>query len=79
MTEKEKTTAEAFHDLGVAIGKLNLAMSESWLAFLQGTHSVYKLTDQLSHRHRLAIWILDTAERLAEWVGGARITEGDHD
>ena len=71
MTEKEKTTAEAFYDLGVAMGKLNLEMSKCWLAFVQGTHSVCKFTDQLSHRQRLAIWILDTAERFAEWVGGS--------
>lgn len=74
MTEKEKTSAEAFYDLGATIGKLSLAMSENWLAFLQGAHSMEKFNDQFTYRQRFAFWILDTAERFADWVAG-----GDYD
>jgi hypothetical protein len=70
MTEKEKTEAEAFYDLGVAMRKLSQAMSENWLAFLQGTHSMEKFNDQFTYKQRFAFWILDTAERFAEWLGG---------
>lgn len=70
MTDKQKTSAEAFYDLGVAMRRFSQAMSENWLAFVQGTHSVEKFTDQFTYKQRFALWILITAKRLADWVAG---------
>ena len=72
MSDKDSTQAETFYDLGVAMGRFSQAMSENWLAFLQGAHSVEKFNDQFTHRQRFAIWIMDTAERFADWILGDR-------
>lgn len=67
MTDKQ---TEAFHKLGFAYGKLIQAMGENANAFWQGAHSVCKFRDKITRRQQLAIWILDTAERFADWVAG---------
>lgn len=69
MTKKEKTAIEAFYRFGFTIAKLNQIMEENANAFRQGVHSVGKFRDKITRRQQLAIWILDTAERFAEWVG----------
>lgn len=72
--DKQKTQSEAFYQLGVAMAKFSLAMEENALAFWQGAHSVCKFRDKITRRMQFAIWILDTAERFADWVAG-----GNHD
>lgn len=66
----KKTPTSEFYNLGVAMQKLSNAMSQASLEFWQGAHSVCKFTDQLTYRQRFAVWILDTAERLANLIGG---------
>ena len=74
MTDKQETTLEAFFKFGAAYQRMVNAMGENANAFWQGAHSVCKFRDKITHRQQLAIWILDTAERFADWVAG-----GDHD
>lgn len=71
MTGKQ---TEAFYKLGLAMGHLVNAMGQTSLESLQSAHSICKFRDKITRRQQLAIWILDTAERFADWVAGE-----DHD
>jgi hypothetical protein len=70
MTDKQESTTEAFYRIEFAYGKLVQAIGESTLAFWQATHSICKFRDKITRRQQIAIWILDTAERFAEWAAG---------
>ena len=63
--------SDPFYRMGFALGELQIALLKMGQAYDQGWVDSLDLHRQIgkqTNRRRLAIWVLDTAERLANWI-----------
>ena len=71
--EYPKITNEPFYRMGFALQELRIALLKMGQAYDQGwvdSLELHRQLEKLTHRQRLAIWVLDTAEQLANWIEG---------